>query len=118
MGDVLSQLWGLFSELLPTGAAVLLRSGEWGTLRKPLWRTSYGHMRSISSVVEHSLHTRGVTGSNPVSTTNESPWFTRGFRNFGGAGNQRAKCLCQMLRSNHAPNDPETPHNVHNQPQA
>jgi hypothetical protein len=114
VGDVLSQLWGLFSELLPTGAAVLLRSGEWGTLRKPLWRTSCAHPRSISSVVEHSLHTRGVTGSNPVSTTNESPCFTRGFRNFEVQRKRRATISCNKTRSNAA----ETPQNVHNQPQA
>ncbi len=49
-------------------ATVVLCGPVVGRTRRRRWDRLLG-LRAIGSVVEHSLHTRGVTGSNPVSPT-------------------------------------------------
>jgi hypothetical protein len=45
---------------------------------RPDRETSVGPLRAVSSAVEHTLHTRGVTGSIPVPPTSESRSQNRG----------------------------------------
>ena len=56
-------------------STVVLRAPGMHRLTRPVsrgWDRLLG-LRAIGSVVEHSLHTRGVTGSNPVSPTEVVP---------------------------------------------
>src|SRR5438270_3946658 len=109
--DVAAVTWAEASDVRKTAAAIamtrmlVLRSVEqlqwliavtpWSNAIVPLWTRPGGasicaspHERARSSVVEHTLHTGGVVGSNPTAPTSFG-------RRFGAHGRSLAFDSCQ-----------------------
>ena len=53
-------------------------------VHSPLIGPRDGYSRALGSVVEHRLHTAGVSGSNPLAPTSFHPAICNGFATWGG----------------------------------